>query len=218
MLSVMMSFRWLGQSCLCSQCQDFDVFVWIFRGRKVFPWLRIFGLCWPDNLTGGVFLNLGNDSIFWSRVRSVHSGTSVRSITWMINEQMKMEKPVSKLPWMLEVYDETVPGTRELSFLPSDSGVTCIVARNSSLRHSLVKRVDSGVFNPNNILGAFGVKGAQSTELAKGGSNRGKVGHFDLEHGQMRHMTDMVVQEEVEIALDELVVRVECNVLGLPEP
>ena len=34
----------------------------------------------------------------------------------------------------------------------------------------------------------------------------------------MHHMTDMVVQEEVEIALDKLVVRVECNVLGLPEP
>ena len=44
------------------------------------------------------------------------------------------------------------------------------------------------------------------------------MGHFDLEHGHMRHMTDMVVQEEVEIVLDELVVRVECNVLGLPEP
>ena len=130
---------------------------------------------------------------------------------------MQMEKLVSKLPWMLEVY-ETVPGTRELSFLPSDSGVTCIVARNSSLRHSLVKRVASGVFNPNNILGAFSMKGAQSAELAKGESNRGEVGHFDLEHGQMRYMTDMVVQEEVEIALDELVVRVECNVLGLPEP
>jgi len=44
------------------------------------------------------------------------------------------------------------------------------------------------------------------------------MGHFDLEQGRVRHMTDMVVQEEVEIALDELVVRVECNVLGLPEP
>ena len=102
--------------------------------------------------------------------------------------------------------------------MPSDSGVTCIVARNSLLRPSLVKRVASGAFNPEHILGAFGVKGAQSAELVKGESNRGKVGHFDLEHGQMRHMTDMVVQEEVEIALDELVVRVECNVLGLPEP
>ena len=139
MLSVMMSFRWLGQSCLCSQFQDFDVFVWIFRGRKVFPWLRIFGLCWPDTLTGGVFLNLGNDSIFWSRVRSVHSGTSVRSITWMINEQMKMEKPVSKLPWMLEVYE---PGTREPTFLLKYPSVTStIVARNSSLlRPSLEKK------------------------------------------------------------------------------
>jgi len=150
-------------------------------------------------------------------VRSLYPGTSVLSITWMINEQMKMEKLVSKLPCVLEVY-EAVLGTRENIFLTSDSGVTCIVARNSLLRPSLVKRVASGVFNPNNILGAFGVKGAQSTELAKGGSNRGKVGHFDLEHGQMRHMTDMVVQDEVEIALDKLVVRVECNVLGLPEP
>ena len=44
------------------------------------------------------------------------------------------------------------------------------------------------------------------------------MGHFDLEHGQMRHMTDMVVQEEVEIALDELVDKVQCNVLGLPQP
>ena len=29
---------------------------------------------------------------------------------------------------------------------------------------------------------------------------------------------DMAVQEEVEIALDELVDKVECDVLGLPEP
>ncbi len=135
----------------------------------------------------------------------------------MINEKIKMEKPVSKLPWMLEVY-ETVPGTRELTFLPRCPSVTSIVARNSLLRPSLVKRVASGGLNPKHILGAFGVKGTQSAELAKGGYSRGRVGHFDLEHGQMRHMTDMVVQEEVEIALDELVVRVECNVLGLPEP
>ena len=80
-----------------------------------------------------------------------------------------------------------------------------------------MKRVASGAFNPKHILGAFGVKGTKSAELAKGGSSRGRLGHFDLEHGQTRHMTDMVVQEEVEIALDELVVRVECNVLGLPE-
>lgn len=62
------------------------------------------------------------------------------------------------------------------------------------------------------------MKGAQSAELAKGGSNRGKVRHFDLEHGQMRHMTGMVVQEENKIAVGELVIRVECNVLGRPEP
>ena len=150
-------------------------------------------------------------------MKSIYSGTSVLSITWMINEQMKMEKLVSKLPCVLEVY-EAVLGTRENTFLTSDSGVTCIVARNSLLRPSLVKRVASGAFNPKHILGAFGVKGTQSAELAKGGCNKGRVGHFDLEHGQMRHMTDMVVQDEVEIALDKLVVRVECNVLGLPEP
>ena len=105
-------------------------------------------------------MNLGNDSIFCSRVRSVHSGASVLSITWLINEQMQMEKLVSKLPWMLEVY-ETVPGTRELTFLQNYPSVTSIVARNSLLRPSLVKRVASGAFNPKHILGAFGVKGTQ---------------------------------------------------------
>ena len=150
-------------------------------------------------------------------MRSVHSGTSVRSITWMINEQMKMEKPVSKLPWMLEVY-ETVPEPRELTFLLNYSSVTSIVARNSLLRPSLVKGVASGAFNPKHILGAFGVKGTQPTELAKGESNREKVGNLDQEHGQVRLLMDMAVQEEVEIALDELVDKVECNVLGLPQP
>ena len=90
-------------------------------------------------------------------MRSLYPGTSVLSITWMINEQMKMEKLVSKLPCVLEVY-EAVLGTRENIFLTSDSGVTCIVARNSLLRPSLVKRVASGAFNPKHILGAFGVK------------------------------------------------------------
>ena len=51
------------------------------------------------------------------------------------------------------------------------------------LQSLLAKRVASGIFNLNNILGAFGVKGTQyAEELAKGGSNRGRVGHFDLEH------------------------------------
>ena len=126
-------------------------------------------------------------------MRSLYPGTSVLSITWMINEQMKMEKPVSGCLRCMRLC------------LEQGSLFSC--------------RVTSGALNPKNILGAFGVKGTQyAEELAKGGSNRGRVGHFDLEHGQMRHMTDMVVQEEVEIALDELVVRVECNVLGLPEP
>ena len=94
-------------------------------------------------------------------MRSLYPGTSVLSITWMINEQMKMEKLVSKLPCVLEVY-EAVLGTRENIFLTSDSGVTCIVARNSLLRPSLAKRVASGAFNPKHILGAFGVKGILS--------------------------------------------------------
>ena len=62
------------------------------------------------------------------------------------------------------------------------------------------------------------MKGTQPTELAKGGSNREKVGNLDQEHGQVRLLIDMAVQEEVEIALDELVDKVECNVLGLPQP
>ena len=95
-------------------------------------------------------------------MRSLYPGTSVLSITWMINEQMKMEKLVSKLPCVLEVVYEAVLGTRENTFLTSDSGVvTCIVARNSLLRPFLVKRVASGAFNPKHILGAFGVKGTQ---------------------------------------------------------
>ena len=108
---------------------------------------------------------------------------------------------------------ETVPGTRELTFLLNYPSVTSIVARNSLLRPSLVKRVASDTSNPRNILGAFGVKGTQPTELAKGGSNREKVGNLDQEHGQVRLLIDMAVQEEVEIALDELVDKVECNVL-----
>ena len=67
----------------------------------------------------------------------------------------------------------SLSGTREITFLPSNSSVTCIVARNSLLRPSLVKRVASGAFNPKHILGAFGVKGTQSAELAKWGLNIG---------------------------------------------
>jgi len=43
-------------------------------------------------------------------------------------------------------------------------------------------------------------------------------GNLDQEYGQVRLLIDMAVQEEVEIALDELVDKVECNVLGLPQP
>ena len=127
------------------------------------------------------------------------------------------KRPVSQLLLTLLEEYETVSGTRDLTFLPSDSGATN-VARNTLPRPSLVKGGPVIFPTQEKILCAFGVKGTQLTELAKGGSNREKVGNLDQEHGQVRLLIDMAVQEEVEIALDELVDKVECNVLGLPQP
>ncbi|CAM9144254.1 unnamed protein product [Heterosigma akashiwo] len=82
--------------------------------------------------------------------------------------QGQSRPPCSKSKYPTEVY-ETMPGTRELTFLPRCPSVMFIVARNSFLRPSLEKRVASDAFNPKNILGALGVKGSQSAELGKRG-------------------------------------------------
>lgn len=118
---------------------------------------------------------------------------------------------------LLEEY-EAVSGTRDLTILPNDSGATN-VARNPLPRPSLVKGGPVILPTQEKILGALGVKGTQFAELVKGGCSREKVGYFDLEHGQvLLAKIDMAVQEEFEIALDELVDKVECDVLGLPDP
>jgi len=189
--------------------------------EKDFPCLKILGLsCSDDALNGGGFCKTtGKVFDFWDSLRSINFGISVLLLIASIGKKEKGGKirPVSKLLLKLLEEYETVSGTRDLIFLPSDPGATN-VARNTLPRHSLVKRVASDTSNPRNILGAFGVKGTQTTELAKGESNREKVGNLDQEHGQVRLLIDMAVQGEVEIALDELVDKVECNVLSLPQP
>ena len=55
--------------------------------------------------------------------------------------------------------------------------------------------------------------------MAKGEFSKEKAGEpcSDLDHdGPLRHRIDMAVQKEVNIALDELMDEVECNVLGPP--
>jgi len=213
------SYQWPGQNCQRSQFQGFDAFGWIIQVEKDFPCLKILGLSCSDALTGGVFCKTGKVFDFWDSLRSINFGISVLLLIASIGKKEKGGKirPVSKLLLKLLEEYETVSGTRDLIFLPSDPGATN-VARNTLPRPSLVKRVASDTSNPRNILGAFGVKGTQLTELAKGGSNREKVGNLDQEHGQVRLLIDMAVQGEVEIALDELVDKVECNVLSLPQP
>ena len=69
------------------------------------------------------------------------------------------------------------------------------------------------------ILGVSAVRDTHLSELVRGVFSKKKMGNLELEHSQVRFEADAAeVQEEVEIALHELLERVECNVLGLPEP
>jgi len=117
----------------------------------------------------------------------------------------------------LRVY-EKVSKTRELIFLAKDSRATK-VASNSLPRPLLEGRGPAILHTTEIILGVSAVGDTHLSELVRGVLTKKKMGNLGLEHSQVCFEADAAeVQEEVEIALHELLERVECNVLGLPEP
>uniref|UniRef100_A0A7S3Y6H0 Uncharacterized protein n=1 Tax=Heterosigma akashiwo TaxID=2829 RepID=A0A7S3Y6H0_HETAK len=222
------SYQWPGQNCQRSQFQGFDAFGWIIQVEKDFPCMKILGLSCSDALTGGVFCKTGKVFDFWDSLRSINFGISVPLIASMVKNkfEMMLKKEISRLLLKALAVYETVSKTKELMFLSKGSRATN-VASNSLPRPLLEGRGPAIHLTTEIILGVSAVGDTHLSELVRGVLSKEKMGNLGLEHSQVlvRRKWETCfeadaaeVQEEVEIALHELLERVECNVLGLPEP